>query len=415
VATQIKNFAVQIFKTYSDDGTLQISPDIQRREVWTAISKMMLVDSIAREVPIGAITLYEDSSQNFKVYEVIDGKQRLTALLSYMRDEFELDEAKLAAAEDDEIANVGKDQAEPFYGKVFSALEVAERKRLLQYEIPVFVVSGARGQAVQAFTRMNRNSYVLKPQEIRNAVYANSAYLKAAVSVTEDFRVAEDTEIPGLVAMRVVSQDGYQRMQDIQFAAELLALALEGEQHRRDSLNEFFDKYREDRGEAWKRCKEKQKVLGDAMSQVSEIFDGGSPLSAFHFPGPGSCENDFYALIGALLERGTFSRPVMTDKQEAIRDGVSEFRRQVKLFVEESRQGTPSEDVPEVVRRYGQTLLGGQLNSKTRRIERRQALIEILDGVADAPADRGFSPAIRDLIWASQAEKVCARCGKPVA
>ena len=43
-------------------ATLKVSPEYQRRPVWTKKDQMLLIDSIARGVPVGAITLYVDSA-----------------------------------------------------------------------------------------------------------------------------------------------------------------------------------------------------------------------------------------------------------------------------------------------------------------------------------------------------------------
>jgi hypothetical protein len=415
VATDLKTYQLDQFRNMRSNKTLEVSPEIQRRPVWSEKSKMLLVDSIARGVPIGAITLYEDrkEAEGYSVFEVIDGKQRLTALFSYFDDDFALDAQKIANADEDEIAEVGKERAESLYSSKFSELSHGDTLKLLQYEVPVFIVSGTRSQAVQAFTRMNTNSYVLKPQEIRNAVYSSSAFLAAALDVCDGFSptATPGAHDSGFVRVGVLTEGGFDRMQDIQFASELLALALEGDQHRRDSLNGFYDKFRSPGPALAKELNEKTNSVMAALSQISEIFNDGAPLAAFHFP-KAPCENDVYALVGALIERGLFSKPQMKDVAEEVRDGLSEFRRQVGLYVSAIRgAGTVIDDSPDVVVKYAQTFLGGQLNGATKRAARRAVLVEVLNGLAPPPTAEGFSPAVRDLIWARSSDKVCGRCG----
>lgn len=412
---QLYNYPLSHFQSLKASNTIKTDPAIQRRPVWTDKSKMLFIDSLARQVPVGAITLYKDESPGYAVWEVIDGKQRLSTLFEFLNDGFVVDQALVRSIEQEELADIGIEHAQPVYGKAYSTLDVVTTQRLLQYQIPVFEVSGSRDQAVQAFTRMNQNSYVLKPQEIRNAVYAGSQFLLAAVGLCNDFTSflvasAPDAE-SGLVGMGVVTGESFKRMQDIQFAAELIALSLNGEQHRRDSLNSYFDLYRAPGAPALKELSDAQSRTQLALRQVAEIFDS-SPLPAYHFPA--SCENDMYALIGALLDRGLFSAPQLAILKDEIRQSISEFRRQVQLFITAVRGGQDTTHFGDAVATYGQTFLGGQQNSQTRRTERRTVLVAVLNEVAGARSADAFSQITRAIIWARSADKLCARCGTRV-
>lgn len=417
MSIKVANYPLTHFESLRKSNTLRISPEIQRRAVWDEKTKMLFVDSLARQVPVGAITLYADNHPDgYIVWEVIDGKQRLTTLFEFMDNNFMVDADVISKAEDDELASIGVELAAPTYGKVYGDLDVAVTNRLLQYQIPVFEVTGSRDQAVQAFTRMNRNSYVLAPQEIRNAVYANSAFLKSSQDVSERSTLLFTAqEAPGLVKLGAMTQARWDRMQDVQFCSELLALALAGEQHRRDSLNSFYDRYSTPGTAARKELNSAADDVMTALKQVVDIFEE-SPLKTFHFPG--SCENDIYALVGALLKRGTFSKPQMQTLQALLKETISEFRRQVVLYVDAARSpngdSTFLESAPDAVASYARTLLGGQLNSESRRVARRVALIELLETVAAAPSSDVFSQTLRQLIWAKSDDKRCGRCGEKV-
>lgn len=414
----VQNHPLSHFQSLKLQKTLDVGPQIQRRAVWSPKSRMLLIDSLARRVPINAVTLYKDETKGYAIWEVIDGKQRLETFLSYINDEFVVDRKVIEAADEDELSDVGLELAEPIYGKKYSELDQITSNLLLQYTLPVFEVSGSRDQAVQAFTRMNQNSYVLKPQEIRNAVYAKSKFLDVVKKLDSDFsQPFSGDDGAGMVALGITSETGVARMQDLQFLSELLVLAIDGEQHRRDTINSYYDKFKAPGASTVKELENaSQKVLG-ALRQVSAIFDD-SPLKAFHFPAAGTCENDVYALVGALLYRGLFSQPQMTKLQPSIQAALSEFRRQVNLFVAASRGEDEDYDLdkaPEAVSKYAQTLLGGQQNSEKKRKERREAIVDILSGVSDPPSKEQFSKTIRDLIWSRSLDKTCARCGEVVA
>jgi len=354
---------------------------------------MLFIDSLARRVPVNAITLYKDESGEFPVWEVIDGKQRLETFLSFKNDKLVVDQDVIEAADEDEIADVGLELAAPLYGKKFSELDQTTSNLLLQYELPVFEVSGDRKQAVQAFTRMNNNSYILKPQEIRNAVYAKSKFLDVVKELDTAFaQHFSGEEGAGLLALGITNENGIRRMQDLQFLSELIALALDGEQHRRDSLNGYYDKYQTPGKTAMKELQAAKDEVLKVLLQLADISEK-TPLAVHHFPNPGTCENDVYALVGALLERGTFSTAQMTKLQPSIKKALSEFRRQVKLYIATSRGDIDDYDIdnaPDTVARYAQTLLGGQQNSIKRRADRREAITELLAGVSAPPATIDF-------------------------
>lgn len=167
-------------------ATLKVSPEYQRRPVWTKKDQMLLIDSIARGVPVGAITLYVDSEPGYEVYEVIDGKQRITALMAYLNKEIEIKTSQIASAVlDDDVFGDDDVITRDFHEKPFDELATPERMRFLQYKVPVFLVKGDRASAIRAFARMNRNPYTLKPQEIRNAFYSETTFLRTAIETVQ--------------------------------------------------------------------------------------------------------------------------------------------------------------------------------------------------------------------------------------
>lgn len=412
----VETWKIDAFLSANMRGTLRISPEFQRRAVWNSKSQMLLVDSVARGVPIGAVTLYEDLSGGYPIYEVIDGKQRLTALMKYLNGDLVVKTSLISAAamDDDEFDLNSDDIVHFFHEKGYSQLDTAHRNSFLEYKIPVFVVKGERAGAIRSFTRMNQNSYTLRPQEIRNALFVDSRYLTESVNVTQDLDAAID-EGSAFVRMGIITAESYKRMQDVQFASELILLILEGPQHRRDRLDAVYDLYRKPSRDGLRTLMNAKEKVVRICNQIGELFDGYSPLQAYHFPA--ACENDFYGLVGAFSERGLLTTPQMSALSDELRDVISGFRNRVEDFIQTARSGSEvtSEDFGPLVEGYGRGFLGGQLNGRSRRAERIRIWKDVIDGVA-ATLDphASFSDTQRRLIWARSADKNCARCGQRV-
>ena len=408
------------FETYKKHGNLNLSPEYQRRPVWQLKDRMFLVDSIVQQVPIGAVTLFVDRSRHYDYYEVIDGKQRLTSILDYLDDNIVLRSSvvsQITDTEEDErdtSNNTAGTIARAYYDCKYSELEHPERMRLLQYQVPVFLVEGSRAEAVYAFTRMNRTNYTLKPQEIRNAIFLHSAFLKAAITVVQDL----DTSVGGqpfFLQVGAISKQARDRMQDIQLASELLLLLLSGPQHRRDSLDsDGYERYQSPGAAEQAALTSAVRELTRICIQLNDIF-GSTAMQAAHFPG--ACENDYYGLVGALHTRGLLTAAQLTSIGQELFSVIQEFRRNVEDFIGAVRQGRQIEpdEFDRLVEQYGRGFLGGQVNSLSRRKERIAIWQEVIDGIAATLHPQAtFSSQQRRLIWARSIDKQCARCGEVV-
>ena len=79
------------FILHDKEGELRY-PDYQRDYVWSEDDKVKLIESIFDGIEIGRIVLHEEfnpkKSPDTWCFEVIDGKQRLGAILDYIKDKF---------------------------------------------------------------------------------------------------------------------------------------------------------------------------------------------------------------------------------------------------------------------------------------------------------------------------------------
>ena len=77
-------------RDWNSNKRLELQPDFQRNEVWTKSAQIMLIETILKNIPIPKIYI-KSIIKDQKTYRVvIDGQQRLTAILKFLNDELKL-------------------------------------------------------------------------------------------------------------------------------------------------------------------------------------------------------------------------------------------------------------------------------------------------------------------------------------
>lgn len=378
----VDSWPLSAFQLWHGKDALNLSPEYQRRAVWGEKDAMLLVDSVARDVPIGAVTVYADTSTGYDRYEVIDGKQRLTALLSFLGDEFAVDTSLIAgeAVDDDEFDMDADSVALNVHGRRYSELSAQYQMALLQYKIPVFRVDGDRAMAIRAFSRMNRNSYALKPQEIRNAFYSESSFLHSVIESCDWLSGLDGLggKASLLVELGAMTKKSFDRMQDLQFVSELVLLAIDGPQHRRDSLDHAYEAYKSPTTAVREVLDPANREVCRSLNLLWEILDHSS-LKRLGYPA--SCENDVYALVGALLEIEESDDVLLASRRE-IAEALQGLRKSVNSYISQVRSSSDAtlEGCDPLVREYAVSYLGGQINSRQRRESRIRVLRDVIMG-----------------------------------
>lgn len=75
---------------HSDHAGVDFSPSYQCQYVWSQDDKVKLIDSIFNNISIGLFVFAKmPFESDAKAYEIIDGKQRLTALVEFHEDRFQ--------------------------------------------------------------------------------------------------------------------------------------------------------------------------------------------------------------------------------------------------------------------------------------------------------------------------------------
>ncbi|MFJ2778457.1 MULTISPECIES: DUF262 domain-containing protein [unclassified Kitasatospora] len=249
-------------------GRLDLDPPYQRRSVWNLSFKQFFIDSLIRNYPAPTIFLQVDVFVDKPtLYRVIDGKQRLSALFEFQRDEF---------ATPDTLDDIG------LGGMYFSELPQPVKLQILEYIFTVEQIKNASpGELNQAFDRLNRNVARLNKQELRHAKFEGE-FIK---------KVEQLAEHPFWVQVGLVTPARIRRMQDVEYVSELYVVSLDGIQEGKDYLDEIYagyDREIKDERDADVRFFSVQ----DYLKSLDDIF----PLKQTRF----SNVADFYSLWAAV-------------------------------------------------------------------------------------------------------------------
>jgi hypothetical protein len=222
----IDSLTVADFRDMSIAGKLILRPEYQRQAVWPERAKVSLMETILLGYPIPEIYLaYETSPDGYQTVSVVDGQQRLTALLDYLENRYALDELE------------DKDISEKYEGKYFRELPADVRTEFFQYRFPIRRLSNLDEEFVRAiFARVNRVNMVLTAQELRNALLPGPFFDFLKDCVAHDLSTVSG----------VFSGERRKRGGDLEFYAEVFGTCIFGLSNKKAELDERYDKFSAD-------------------------------------------------------------------------------------------------------------------------------------------------------------------------
>lgn len=222
----IDSLTVADFRDMSIAGKLILRPEYQRQAVWPERAKVSLMETILLGYPIPEIYLaYETSPDGYQTVSVVDGQQRLTALLDYLENRYALDELE------------DKDISEKYEGKYFRDLPAEVRTEFFQYRFPIRRLSNLDEEFVRAiFARVNRVNMVLTAQELRNALLPGPFF-----DFLKDCAAHDLSTVSG-----VFSGERRKRGGDLEFYAEVFGTCIFGLSNKKAELDERYDKFSAD-------------------------------------------------------------------------------------------------------------------------------------------------------------------------
>lgn len=219
-------------------GKYNFEPPYQRRSVWSDEKKSFLIDTIFKNYPIPPIFLHQkiDDETGKTTYDVIDGKQRLNAIIEFINNE-------ISAASEYENAVVD----EVIAGKYFKELDDDKlsdyKKRFWRYIIPIEYIDTGDQQVIDnIFDRLNRNGEPLTGQELRNSSYYGTSLLNLVEKKAKE-PFWKDT-------LRNLDSA---RMEEIEFLSELLFTMIQGSEIHSDQkeIDRLYELYAGDASINW--------------------------------------------------------------------------------------------------------------------------------------------------------------------
>jgi hypothetical protein len=219
---------------------INISPTYQRRLRWNNKKKSLLIESFLLNIPVPPIFLFET---DYNAYEVIDGRQRLDAVSSFLANDYAL---------------TGLEYWQELNRQRFNDLPNVLKRGLLRRSLPAVVLLAEtssieeRGIDVRRvlFDRLNTGGVGLNPQELRNALYpgrlnallielARSAPFTTAWNIPPH-TLGEETDPPAELANNAL----FASLADAELVLRFFALH-DAFSMGRGSLRQILDRYME--------------------------------------------------------------------------------------------------------------------------------------------------------------------------
>lgn len=265
---------------------IDISPAYQRRLRWPRKKKSLLIESFLLNIPVPPIFLFE---RDYNEFEVIDGRQRLDAITSYLANDYAL---------------TGLEYWPELNRSRFLDLPQVIQRGLLRRSLSAVVLlaetqdTSDDGLDVRRvlFDRLNTGGIRLNPQELRNALYPgpfNAMLIRMARS--GDF--TDVWGIPSYVAGEEMEPSDtlsknplFASMADAELVLRFFALRDAVQMDKKGSLRSILDKFMET----------STKLNEDAIQSLEDLY--GETLSRLR----GILGPDAFR----LGPRGRLSRPL---------------------------------------------------------------------------------------------------------
>jgi hypothetical protein len=219
-------FRISQFIRWHEKDQLILQPKFQRRSAWEPVARAYLIDTIVRELPLPKVYLRKIVSPktDLMAYEVVDGQQRLRAILDFHAGELSLNQRH--------NPDLG--------GETFNTLPEGVRRSFLEYEISTEVMEKATDPEVWAmFERLNTYTITLNKQEKLNSKWFGY-FKQTAYSLA-----AEESALEAWKQLGIFSNQQIARMKEVEMTSDVLVALVQGISDITD-IAKLYEKYDSD-------------------------------------------------------------------------------------------------------------------------------------------------------------------------
>ena len=232
--------SIQSLYAWHREHKLFVNRRYQRKLVWTLHEKQKLIESILKKYPIPAILVAERENAA-GTYEIIDGLQRLHAIVSFIETSFPTLDGKLFALNFFPTAQSRADEGLFVPNISASVLTQREVTTILDYTLALSVMRNATEAEVNdVFGRINTYGHRLSDQERRQAGVQN-VFSNMVRGISCTIRGDETADVLRLDAMPSISIDLPMTKHGYDIQADEVAWVTEGilrSTDLRDSMDE---------------------------------------------------------------------------------------------------------------------------------------------------------------------------------
>lgn len=203
----IKGESIQSLYGSYISKTYLVNRRYQRKLVWTIEEKRSFIDSIINGYPVPLVLLAEVKTDKGRKLEIIDGMQRMNAIMSFIDQDFDVrgEYFDLDTMADTKLL---KDE-----GKITQKSQVMDRTlcaSIARYEIPLSVFQESEQSHIdEVFRRLNSGGRHLSKQELRQAGATSkfaSIVRKLASNVRGDSSVSDILDLNSMKKISITNK-----------------------------------------------------------------------------------------------------------------------------------------------------------------------------------------------------------------
>lgn len=353
--------SLQELKNLVDANDIITDPDYQRKYVYDDKRASCLVESILIGIPIPVIYFAEEDES---VYSVIDGQQRITSFVRYLKNEFPLTGLK-------KLYNLN--------GLYFKELDKTTQRRLNMQALSIVCIEkGSEELKYEIFSRLNLGAVKLRDQEVRNCIYRGSFndMLKEIAQTNANLPILfHDSNIRYSYEERILR---FFAIRDMQLKGTFKLM-----------MNSYMEKHANDDEHLIKNAKNQYNSLIDLVKMV--LGDG-----AFFSDPDERCKFNGAVYDSIMVPFSLFSKKAIVKHSDEIRCAIYKLKKENKDYQDWIYAGT---------------------NASKRIYSRVNAVMDILNSIVASEGDesvrkRFFNPDVKSRLF--YPGYVCKYCGNQI-